>query len=246
MRTTCLGSSVSYHLSKKLIKKWLAKGANNLPLNSNIYKLTHSVFVVNPLQPCPSITYQQFSAYLVSLRNSLMQKAAIYLTITNYCQLIKQLAIKTNMVTILHGWSFISKCGASRHSILFACMGERSNYCSSFFWKGKFYLIGWKFGVRTYLSVTQRKALQVACILKGSKFLSALCTWKKYGGENHGIKLWAADSLKNCPNWEWDCEAQLTVARTLKGLALNLLIPYYGENLQCLWPCKISLSPADF
>lgn len=31
MMTPCLGSSVSYHLSKKLILKWLAKGANQLP-----------------------------------------------------------------------------------------------------------------------------------------------------------------------------------------------------------------------
>lgn len=114
------------------------------------------------------------------------------------------------------------------------------------FWKGEIYLIGWKFRICTYLNITHRKALEVACKWKGGKFLSGLCTWKKYWGENREIKLWAVDSLKNCPNWEWDCEAHLTVARTLKRLALNLLIPYYGVNLQCLWPCKISLSPADF
>lgn len=151
------------------------------------------------------------------------------------------------MVTILHGWSFIRKCGGvSGHSISCVPMLEIDSQLQQQAFLEREILFGQKFGICTYLNVTWRKTLHIACKWKGSKFLTGLCTWKKYWGENHEIKLRAADSLKNCPNWEWDCEAHLTVARTLKGLALNLLIPYYGVNLQCLWPCKISLRPADF
>jgi len=41
-------------------------------LNGKIYKLTHSVFIANPLKLCPAITYKQFSAYFISLGNDLV------------------------------------------------------------------------------------------------------------------------------------------------------------------------------